>query len=214
MITTARGAWWWLAAALATAALAASCSGRAVVDADAGTGGGGGGSTSSSSSSSTSSSGSGCDCQTYCAIMVPCNYHGQAECPAMCQNANPGFRDCVCTVDSCSKIESCPNTASSSGGVGGGAGIPQGCQACIDQVDGSGACTSQAQQCQASAACQALVTCCDGCGWTQDCISKCAAASPDGLSAFSMLVYCEVCQSCWDPCQGAALAGNFCGQYD
>ncbi|MBI4705624.1 MAG: hypothetical protein HY744_31410 [Deltaproteobacteria bacterium] len=103
--------------------------------------------------------------------------------------------------------------AAGSGGVGGGAGIAPGCQSCIDQVDGSGSCTSEAGACQASAPCQELVKCCDGYGWTQDCISKCAATYPEGLSAFSMLIYCEVCQSCLQPCTGAALTTNFC-QYD
>ena len=220
--------WAALAAAASILVGMGACGGKVVADGITGNGGAGGAGGSSSTIQPVTSTSTGpttnssvsvgptsvssgppvCSCQAMCQNLQACGLSGP-ECPSYCDQIPPSVQGCVCQSAGlgCGAVEQCfsgtgpgPTTT---GVGGGGGGITPECADCANQQP----CDMQAGQCFDNAECQALVDCASGCDWGFGCLNGCVSQHPNGGGAFSTLVNCAICGSCYEVCATSSLAG-------
>jgi hypothetical protein len=218
-----RGTVAWIGlSAVSLLSLAFACGGKVVVDKPNGNGGAGGGTPAASTGTSTislvttgteastgvstddTSTATGpqpvCDCALFCQVIVSCFMVG--GCEEACNALPEEVRQCVCDHQG-----DCSNIENDCGGGGSGGGGFQSCTECVDFAL-SNDCSFELDQCGNSEGCLAIAQCHDSCGYSLDCLQFCDHAP--GLSTWTNLVECAVCNQCSFDCQSEDAFINYC----
>jgi hypothetical protein len=95
-----------------------------------------------------------------------------------------------------SSVSTGPGTCDGSGECG---GFDSGCVGCAVL----GPCEAQNDACTSSMECVGLFDCFNQCS-DEQCYQDCVDENPDGAQLYNELVFCLICEACFDDCEGAA----------
>jgi hypothetical protein len=152
-------------------------------------------------------------CIDYASCIGSC---GDAACRALCADQSPAGAALYAKLVVCALCEQCAQDCDAAslpecGGVAPPPPPPPACDGTGDCGDSSSgclgcaladACADAYQTCVRDQACIDYSTCLGAC---QDdvCVEDCAAALPDGAVLYNDLVFCVICEQCYEDCDGA-----------